>query len=462
MNLRPRIGQVVLVMLVAGAAGLARTAAAVGQSEPRQPSPIPPWKRLLSDEAAAQVAKLEEQIAQPRREGRFVEAIAPAREAAEIRTRLQGADHWQAADARRAVDDLRKIATLPEEGRKAMASVGELAQRAEAEYHQGHYAESERVHRILLEIRRKWLGEDHPETAASYNDVALNLNGQGMYAQAEPLCRKAPAIRLKVLGENHPTTASSYNNLAANLDGQGKLGEAVASWTAAAAIYERIRSTQSASGLERSVAADRSSLPALAVALARQGQPRAAWVRWEAGLARGLLDELSARQLRPLTPDELRREGELDGQLQRLDERINRLVAEAKRTQEEDKQLDALRQQQSTLRGQWVEFQNALDREYQAFAGKPANLGEVQKALPSEAALVGWLDVAQHHWACIVHHQGDPTWVAIPGSGPDGAWTTEDDGRPGKLRDALAGHQLTWGAPAEALAHQRLAPLRPT
>ena len=68
---------------------------------------IPPWKRQLSGEAAAQVAQLQQQIAQLRREGRFAEAIEPAREVAEIRTRLQGADHWQTADARRAVDDLR-------------------------------------------------------------------------------------------------------------------------------------------------------------------------------------------------------------------------------------------------------------------------------------------------------------------------------------------------------------------
>jgi hypothetical protein len=69
--------------------------------------------------------------------------------------------------------------------------------------------------------------------------------------------------------------------------------------------------------------------------------------------------------------------------------------------------------------------------------------------------------VAQHHWACIVRPQGDPTWVKIPGSGPDGAWTREDDSRPGPVRAALADHQPAWGAPAAALARQRIAPLRP-
>jgi Flp pilus assembly protein TadD len=674
---------------------------------------IPPWKRQLSGEAAAQVEKLEQRIAQLQREGRFAEAIEPAREAAEIRTRLQGADHWQTADARRAVDDLSKIAALPEEGRKAIASMGELAQKADAERRRAHYAESERINRTMLEIRRNWLGEDHPDTAASYNNIAYNLKEQGKYAEAEPLDRKALAIalkalgedhphtaitynnlafnlnsqgkhaeaeplhrkslairlkamgedhplvatgynnlamdlraqgrsaaaepllrkalainlkasgedhpdtavtynnlainldyqgksdeaepfdrkalaiRLKALGEDHPLTAASYNNLAINLDVQGKhaeaeplhrkalaihlktlgedhphtaqsyhnlaynlgeqgkhaeaeplhrkalaiwlkalgeghphtaesyntvafnldqqgrsaeaeslfrralainlkaLGEghpdthvsynnlaycldlqgkhddAVTSWTAAAATYERSRGARGATGLERSVASDRSPLPALAVALARQGRPRDAWVRWEAGLARGLLDDLSARLLRPLTLEDRHREADLAGQLQRLDERVARLASQARRTQEEDNQLDALRNQQSALRGRWVEFQGALDRRYQAYAGKPSTLEEVQKALPGDAALVGWLDTSRHHWACVVQPEGDPAWVKVLGSGKDGAWTKEDDTRPGKVRDALAGHQSAWGATAEVLAHQRLAPLRP-
>ena len=44
--------------------------------------------------------------------------------------------------------------------------------------------------------------------------MAGNLARQGKYAEAEPLYRKALAIRQKVLGENHPHTANSYNNLA--------------------------------------------------------------------------------------------------------------------------------------------------------------------------------------------------------------------------------------------------------
>jgi tetratricopeptide (TPR) repeat protein len=674
---------------------------------------IPPWKRQLSGEAAARVAKLDQRIAQLKKEGQFAEAIEPARKVAEIRTRLQGGDHWQTADALRTVHDLQTIAALPEEGRKAMASVGELIQKAGAERQRGHYAESERISRNLLEIHRRWLGEghhdfamsskdvaatlsdqgkhdaaeplyrkalairlqvlgeDHPETAesfddvaynlddqgkyaeaeplyrkalviklkalgedhpdtaitynnfaanldwqgryaeaeplyrralatwlqalgedhpytgASHNNLAINLDGQGRYAEAEPLFRKALAICLKVRGEDHPNAATSYNNLAINLDWQGKhaeaeplfrkalaiylkavgeshaasaksygnlavnlraqgkhaqaeplfrrglggclqaLGEdhpntatsyhnlalnledqgryaeaeplyrralairlkalgadhphtaqsdnnlasnlevqgkhaeALRCWTAAAASYERSRGARGASGLERSLTAGASPLPALASALARAGQGRAAWARWETDLARGLLDDLSARLLRPLTADQHRREIDLARQLQRLDEGIARLAGMARRSQDQDKQLDEMGHRQSALRGQWVEFQNALDQQYQAYVGKPSTLGEVQEALAADAALIGWLDVKPYHWACLVRHQSDPVWAEISGSGQDRAWTKEDDERPRALREALVSNRPTWRAPAATLASQRLGPLRP-
>ena len=205
----------------------------------------------------------------------------------------------------------------------------------------------------------------------------------------------------------------------------------------------------------------RSPLPALAIALARQGHPREAWTRWETGLARGLLDDLAARSLRPLTAEERRREASLAGQLQQFDEVITLLTAQARRNQDDDALLDRRRRERGALRSQWVEFQNALDHRYGAYVGRPLTLEDVQKTLPADTALVGWLDESSRHWACVVRRSVDPTWVPIAGSGPEGAWTREDDERPRKLRAALAGHQPTWTPLVEALARQRIGPLQP-
>jgi tetratricopeptide (TPR) repeat protein len=287
------------------------------------------------------------------------------------------------------------------------------------------------------------------------------MESQGRFAEAEPLFLKALTINVKALGENHPETARSYGNIAGNLDAQGRFDEAVRNWAKAAEVFEQSRHYRSASGLERSLTAQRSPFTALAVGLVRQGKRREAWSRWEADLARGLLDDLSACQFRPLSADQRHREANLACQIQRVDEQIARLTARAKRTQEEDKQLESLRNQQNILRGQFVEFENALDQQYQTYAGKPSSLEEIQRALPPAAALVGWLDVKTQHWACVVPKTGDPAWVRIPGSGKEGAWTEEDKQRGRRLREAPANNQSTWRKLAAEVSWQRLGPLWP-
>ncbi len=362
----------------------------------------------------------------------------------------------------RALDIRRKV--LGEDHPDTASSCNNLAYNLNA---QGQYVAALPLHQRALDIRRKVLGEDHPDTASFYNNLAYNLNAQGQYGAAQPLFQKALDIRRKVLGEDHPHTATSYNNLAANLDIQGRLQEAIAHWKAAATGFERSRRALSSSGLERAQAARIDPLSALAVALARQNQGREAWRYWESSLARGLLDDLSARRLRPLTLDQHHREADLLGQLQRLDEQISKLAAKPRRSQEDDRRLEQLRRQESSLRGQFLEFEQALEAQYGAFAGKPATLEQIQAALPAGAALLGWIDYSvfkgklSHHWACLVRFQGDPIWVPIPGTGPDGAWTQRDDQQAQEVLTALINNRPDWRAGAESLARRRLEPLKP-
>ena len=71
------------------------------------------------------------------------------------------------------------------------------------------FTEAEPLVGRALAIHQKVLGEDHRDTARSYNNLAGNLNDQCKYAEAEPLFRKALAIHQKVLGEEHPDTAQA-------------------------------------------------------------------------------------------------------------------------------------------------------------------------------------------------------------------------------------------------------------
>src|SRR5262245_35213681 len=168
----PRIvstsGPVPFALLAALAVGVLPAIRAAAQPPPAAP-------KTLAGEDTRRVEELNKTIDQVRRAGRFAEAVAPAQQVLAICEKALGPDHWQTSDAHRTVEDLRKIAALPEEGHRAMASVGDVQGRILTAHSKGHYAEAEELSRTLLSIRRKWLGENHPDSATSLNDTALLL-----------------------------------------------------------------------------------------------------------------------------------------------------------------------------------------------------------------------------------------------------------------------------------------------
>ncbi len=91
----------------------------------------------------------------------------------------------------------------------------------------GEYKKAEELYGKALGIRERVLGEEHPDTAASYNNLALVYARQGEYKKAEELYGKALGISERVLGEEHPDTATSYNNLAGVYVSQGECKNAI-------------------------------------------------------------------------------------------------------------------------------------------------------------------------------------------------------------------------------------------
>jgi tetratricopeptide (TPR) repeat protein len=61
---------------------------------------------------------------------------------------------------------------------------------------------------------QKLLGDEHPDVATSFNNLAVLYYAQGRYSEAEPLYQQALALRQNLLGDEHPDVATSFNNLA--------------------------------------------------------------------------------------------------------------------------------------------------------------------------------------------------------------------------------------------------------
>jgi serine/threonine protein kinase len=91
---------------------------------------------------------------------------------------------------------------------------------------QGKTAEAERAGRETLAARQRVLGPEHPDTLSSMNDLAVALADVGKYDECERLMRDTVAIRRRVLGSEAPKTLLAESNLAALLDRRGKRAEA--------------------------------------------------------------------------------------------------------------------------------------------------------------------------------------------------------------------------------------------
>ncbi|MDR2119136.1 MAG: toll/interleukin-1 receptor domain-containing protein [Tannerellaceae bacterium] len=92
---------------------------------------------------------------------------------------------------------------------------------------QGEYKKSLEWHTKALDIRETVLGTSHTDTAGSYNNIARVYCRQGEYDLALKWYRKALEVKETVFGTSHPDTATTYNNIAMIYTKQGEYEKAL-------------------------------------------------------------------------------------------------------------------------------------------------------------------------------------------------------------------------------------------
>jgi len=70
------------------------------------------------------------------------------------------------------------------------------------------YEKAKEYYLKALQIQKDVLGENHPDTAASYGNLGTLYDKSGEYEKAKEYYLKALQIRKDVFEENHPDTAS--------------------------------------------------------------------------------------------------------------------------------------------------------------------------------------------------------------------------------------------------------------
>ncbi len=328
--------------------------------------------------------------------------------------------------------------------------------------HQRKYADAQVLYQKAYDVRLRLLGENHPDTATSSTNLAGNLYDQGNYADALPLFEKALTLHRQVLGEKHPITATTYNRLARNLSAQGMHVEALRMLERAAETYEAARLEIAGRGLDRAVfGASYSPYRLLAVTEARLHSAEAAFAAIETDMARGLSDDMAPSRGSALNSDERESRAKLTSRLAALQPRILKLVSQRDSTDADRGELLELQTERTTLESGLAKLAVALSQR------EVATLAQVQGSLGVDVALVLWVDISafgaggvDEHWGCVVRQTGKPAWERLPGTGLDGAWTSDDDALPKQVRTAIVGNDAANIAGlADELYAQRLAPL---
>ncbi len=169
----------------------------------------------LAQSAELQEAeKLNQQMVQLYRQGKYNEAIPLAKKTLAILEKVLGQEHPYVAN------NLNNLAVLYRE--------------------QGSYAKAEPLYLRALTIREKVLGSQHQDVAQSLNNLAELYREQGSYAKAKPLFLRSLAIYEKVLGQEHPDVAESLNNLALLYQTQGNYGKAEPLFLRSLQIREKV------------------------------------------------------------------------------------------------------------------------------------------------------------------------------------------------------------------------------
>ncbi len=78
-----------------------------------------------------------------------------------------------------------------------------------------------------LRLKKAKLGDEHPDTLTSMNNLAVSYHSAGRLDEAIPLLEETLRLRKAKLGDDHPDTLASMYNLAAGYRSAGRLDEAI-------------------------------------------------------------------------------------------------------------------------------------------------------------------------------------------------------------------------------------------
>lgn len=205
------------LILLAASTFVAQTAAPGAEPAVVSPFPVAP-PRKLAQAVSAEVERDEKEIADalahPEQLDPIRQAIPKAEHVLQIRKTQQGEDWWETADAANNLTKLRRILSLSESDRTALARAWNQNNQVMDLFNARKFDEAAKILMARAEIERRTLGEESPDYALTLNMLSSLTGMEGHFDQAEQLDQQSLAIQKKVEGEQHPDYAKGLQILA--------------------------------------------------------------------------------------------------------------------------------------------------------------------------------------------------------------------------------------------------------
>ncbi len=130
----------------------------------------------------------------------------------------QNAEAAQAGPWERLIPHLTALAESTPSGHSTSSDLSDVYYGAAQHlFRQGRDGQSLVLRKAILAQRVQTLGDTHPETLISRNNLALAYQSAGDLERAAPLFAATLAQQVQVLGDNHPETLTTRHNLALTL-----------------------------------------------------------------------------------------------------------------------------------------------------------------------------------------------------------------------------------------------------
>ena len=108
--------------------------------------------------------------------------------------RRAGRASWGRCELERGWERLKWWSRVCVQAEESAGRLGAAHNLADCRVRDGEYAEAERINRQVLGVKRRTMGDEHPDTLLTAGNLAQSLSGQGKHAYEERIEREVLGV----------------------------------------------------------------------------------------------------------------------------------------------------------------------------------------------------------------------------------------------------------------------------